>query len=158
MTYTEKPTDPSKKLGWRGDMQADYLYPNGVAGDRFFKHLMKSDTFMACKCPECGMNYFPPRLYCEECFVEIPAENWKEVPASGTVRLYTVAKMNAEGEPMAPKIIALIDIDETDGATLGVIKTNEFEKDLTGTKVKAVLRPKDKREGTLKDILHFEIA
>ena len=134
MTFTEKPTDPSQKLGWRGDMQADYFYPNGVAGDRFFKHLMVSDTFLACTCPECKTIYFPPRLYCEDCFIEIPAENWKEVPTEGIVRLFTVARLNAEGVPMSPQIVALIDIDGTDGATLGVLKSEEFDKDFIGTK------------------------
>ena len=55
-----------------------------------------------------------------------------------------------------PKVIAMIDIDKTDGAMLGIIKTKNFDKDLGGLKVKAVLKPKTKREGTLKDILYFE--
>lgn len=158
MTFTEKPSNPTEKLGWRGDMQADYFYANGKAGDKFFKHLKTSDSFMANKCPECGITYFPPRLYCEDCFVEIPEENWKEVPAEGVVRLFTIAKLNAEGEQMEPKIVAMIDITGTDGATLGVIKSSDLNKNYLGAKVKAVLRPKDKREGTLKDILYFEEA
>jgi uncharacterized OB-fold protein len=39
---------------------------------------------------------------------------------------------------------------------IGLIKTRNLDKDFTGVKVKAVLRPKNKREGTLKDILYFE--
>jgi len=50
----------------------------------------------------------------------------------------------------------MIDIDNTDGAILGIIKTNDYEKDFSGLKVKANLRPKGKREGTLKDILYWE--
>ena len=39
---------------------------------------------------------------------------------------------------------------------LGIIKTNTPNKDFTGSKVKAILRPHDKREGTIKDILYWE--
>lgn len=157
MTYGEKQTDPTSPMHWRGDMQADYMYPSGIAGDKFFNHLKEKDTFLATKCKTCNKVLFPPRLYCEDCFNEIPESDWMEVPSSGTVRIYTVAKLNAHGEKMQePKVIALIDIDNTDGALLGIIKTNDYEKDFSGLKVKANLRPKGKREGTLKDILYWE--
>ncbi len=157
MTYGEKQTDPTSPMHWRGDMQADYMYPSGIAGDKFFNHLKEKDTFLATKCKTCNKVLFPPRLYCEDCFNEIPESDWMEVPSSGTVRIYTVAKLNAHGEKMQePKVIAMIDINNTDGALLGIIKTNDYEKDFSGLKVKANLRPKGKREGTLKDILYWE--
>lgn len=157
MTYGEKQTDPTSPMHWRGDMQADYMYPSGIAGDKFFNHLKEKDTFLATKCKTCNKVLFPPRLYCEDCFNEIPESDWMEVPSSGTVRIYTVAKLNAHGEKMQePKVIAMIDINNTDGAILGIIKTNDYEKDFSGLKVKANLRPKGKREGTLKDILYWE--
>jgi len=157
MTYGEKQTDPTAPMHWRGDMQADYMYPSGIAGDKFFNHLKEKDTFLATKCKTCNKVLFPPRLYCEDCFNEIPESDWIEVPSSGTVRIYTVARLNAHGEKMQePRVIAMIDIDNTDGAILGIIKTNDYEKDFSGLKVKANLRPKGKREGTLKDILYWE--
>ena len=157
MTFGEKQTDPTSPMHWRGDMQADYMYPNGVAGDKFFKHLMQKDTFLATKCDKCKKVLFPPRMYCEDCFEEILESNWIEVPSTGTVRLFTIATLNAHGEKMQePKIIALIDIDQTNGALLGIIRSNDITKDFSGKKVKAILRPKDNREGTLKDILYFE--
>ena len=144
-------------MHWRGNMQADYFYSSGIAGDKFFKHLMEKDTFLATKCKQCNKTLFPPRLYCEDCFSEIPEEDWLEIPATGTVRLFTVATINAHAEKMEePKIIALIDIDKTDGAMLGIIKSNNKDKDFCGARVKAVLKSKEKREGTLKDILYFE--
>jgi uncharacterized OB-fold protein len=80
-----------------------------------------------------------------------------EVPARGTVRLYTVAKLDTFGEKLKePKLIALIDIEKTDSAMIGIIKTRNLDRDFAGMKVKAILRPKNKREGTLKDILYFE--
>jgi uncharacterized OB-fold protein len=157
MGFLEKQTDPTSPMHWRGDMQADYFYPSGVAGDKFFKHMMQSDTFLTSKCMKCKKVYCPPRLYCEDCFEEIPDSNWKEVPPIGKVKLYTVAKLNAHGKKLAnPKVMALINIDGTDSAILGIIGSNDVNKDFTGVKVKAIFRPKDKREGTIKDILYFE--
>ena len=157
MSPLEKQTDPMTPMHWRGNMQADYFYSNGIAGDKFFRHIMANDTFLATQCKKCKKVLFPPRLYCEDCFVEITDEDWREVPAEGTVRLYTVATINAHGEKLeAPKVIAIIDIIKTDGSMLGIVKTNDVNKDFSGVQVKAVLKPKEKREGTLKDILYFE--
>ena len=157
MGFLEKQTDPTSPMHWRGDMQADYFYPSGVAGDKFFKHLMQKDSFLASTCKKCNKVYCPPRLYCEDCFEEIPDSEWKQVTASGTIRLFTIATLNAHGKKLEiPKVIALIDVDETSSSMLGIIKTNDFNKDFIGVKVKAVLRPKDKREGTMKDILYWE--
>ncbi len=157
MGFLEKQTDPTSPMHWRGDMQADYFYPSGIAGDKFFKHLMKNDTFLVCKCTNCSKVYCPPRMYCEDCFEEIPASNWKEVPPNGTVKLFTVAKLNAHGKKLAtPKVVAFIEVGGTNSCMLGIINTNNFDRDLMGLKVKAILRPKDKREGTIKDILYWE--
>jgi uncharacterized OB-fold protein len=157
MTFLEKQTDPTSAMHWPGNLQADYLYTSGAAGNKFFNHLKKKNTFLATKCPECKKVFFPPRLFCEDCFCEIPDRGWIEVPARGVVRLHTVATIDTFGEKLkTTQVIALIDIDKTDSAMIGLIKTKNLDKDFTGMKVKAVLRPKNKREGTLKDILHFE--
>ncbi|MGA1822474.1 MAG: Zn-ribbon domain-containing OB-fold protein [Thermoplasmatota archaeon] len=159
MTFLEKQTDPTTPMHWRGNMQADYFYSNGVAGDKFFKNLMKNDTFLASKCGKCGKVYVPPRLYCEDCFVEIPDNAFTEVKPKGVIRVNTTAILDAHGDPLEdPVVMALIDIDGTDGSMLGRIKTKDLGVDLSGKKVKAVLRPKKDREGTMKDILHFEIV
>jgi uncharacterized OB-fold protein len=138
-------------------MQADYFYPSGIAGDKFFKHIMENDSFLATKCSKCKKVLFPPRLYCEDCFEEIPESDWIEVPSTGTIKLYTVAMLNAHGEKLEkPKVVAYINIDNTDGSLLGIINTSDFNKDFHGVKVKAVFKAKGTREGTLKDILNWE--
>ena len=157
MGFIEKQTDPTTPMHWRGNMQADYFYPSGAAGDKFFKHLMQMDTFLATKCSKCNKVLFPPRLYCEDCYQEITDDDWAEVPSAGTIRLFTVVMLDAHGEKLSnPKVIALIDIDKTDGAMLGVIKTADNNKDLSGIKVKAILKPQETREGTIKYILYWE--
>ena len=157
MTFYEKQTDPTSPMHWRGNMQADYFYPNGIAGDRFFKHLMKNDSFLACKCTKCNKVFFPPRYYCEDCFVDIPDEEWFEVPKTGKVKLHTTVTIDTYGEKLEnPKVVGLIEIDNTNGSILGIIDIKNLDADICGVQVEAVLKPKDKREGTLKDILYFK--
>ena len=109
MSPLEKQTDPTTPMHWRGNMQADYFYSSGIAGDKFFKHIMANDTFLATKCKKCKKILFPPRLYCEDCLVEISDEDWMDVPAGGTVRLFTVATLNAHGDKLEkPKVIVVI--------------------------------------------------
>ena len=159
MTYLEKQTDPTAPLHWEGNMQADYFYSAGVAGDKFFKTLIKKGKFLASPCPRCEMVLFPARMYCEDCFVEIPEDDWVEVAPKGWVRLWTYVMINAHGEKMEePRLMALIDIEDTDGSILGELKIEDMEEDLFGLEVKAKLRPKKQREGTMKDILYFEEA
>ena len=156
MTFVEKQTDPTTPMHWAGDMQADYLYPSGIAGDKLFKHIMKKDSFLASKCTKCNKTYFPPRIYCEDCFSEIPENEWIEVPATGTIKLHTVVTIDSYGEKLeSPKVIGMINIDNTDGSLLAVIKTENIDEDLRGKEVKAVFQSQGKREGTLKDILYF---
>jgi uncharacterized OB-fold protein len=157
MTFFEKQTDPTTPMHWPGNMQADYMYPNGRGGNKFFKHIMKNDTFLAAKCPKCNKTFFPPKIYCEDCFVEIPENDWFEIPATGKIKLHTVATINTYGENLEePRIIGMIDIDKTNGAILGIIQTNNPDEKLQGVEVKAVFKPKNEREGTLKDILYFK--
>ena len=139
MTFIEKQTDPTSPMHWRGNMQADYLYTSGVAGDKFFKHLKEKDSFLASKCPQCKKTFFPPRLYCEDCFCEIPENEWIEVPATGTIKLNTIVTVDTYGKEIdKPKVVGLIEIDETDGALLGIIKTDNIDQELVGLKVKII--------------------
>ena len=157
MIFLEKQTDPMAPMHWRGNMQADYLYTSGVAGDKLFKHIMKNDSFLAATCPKCNKTYFPPRLYCEDCFCEIPENEWIEVPPTGSIKLATVVTIDTYGNKLEdPKVVGMINIDKTDGAILGILKTDNFEEELRGVKVEAVFKPKNKRDGTLKDILYFK--
>lgn len=156
MTFLEKHTDPRDPMHWRGNMQADYFYPNGIAGDRFFKHIMNYDSFLASSCPQCHKTFFPPRKYCEDCFCEIPASAWKEIPATGKIKIYTIVTIDTYGERLKiPKIIAMIAIDDTDCMFMGVIETDSIDEDFDDMKVKAVFKPMKEREGTLKDVLYF---
>lgn len=49
----------------------------------------------------------------------------------------------------------MINIDNTDGLSLGMLKTDNIDEDLRGKQVRAVFQPRDNREGPIKDILYF---
>lgn len=156
MIFVEKQKDLASPIHWLGGIQDDYLYPSGATGDEFFKHLIKNDSFLASKCPKCSKTYFPARIYCEDCSCDIPKDEWFEIPATGTIKHHIAVSVDNYGKILKePRIIAMIKIDNADGAMLGVIKTNNLEEELIGKQVKAVFKPKNKRDGTLKDILYF---
>ena len=39
MTFTDRTKDPRALRHWYGDIEADYVYTSGVAGERFFREL-----------------------------------------------------------------------------------------------------------------------
>jgi uncharacterized OB-fold protein len=157
----EKKVSPKQ---WVGDMEADYIYPTGIAGDKFFKELKKSGQLVASECGKCGTTYVPPRMYCENCFVEI--ETWKTLPPEGTVTTktlppegtvttFTVASLNEKNEKLPePRVWAHIKIG--DGGLVHNLGEIEPGKVSIGMKVEAVLKPADNRKGEISDILYFK--
>lgn len=154
MTFFEKITDPRELLQWKGNMEANYLYTSGQAGEDFFQGLMEG-KFLANECPECGKVYAPPRLYCEDCFVEI-GDDYQELEGTGTVDCYTVARINTyEKELEEPEVWAIVRFDGADSGLTHKIDADPSEIE-PGMEVKPVLKPESEREGTIKDIECFE--
>jgi uncharacterized OB-fold protein len=96
-------------------------------------------------------------MYCENCFCEIPDSNWIEIPAIGKIELFTIVTIDTYGKKLTePQVIGLVSIDGTDGALLSIIKTDDPYENLKELQVEAVFKPKNEREGTMKDILYFK--
>ncbi len=139
---------------WKGDMEADYIYTSGVAGDRFFKTLRDKGMLSATYCPNCDITYMPPRMYCENCFGEL--DTWKELSPEGSVDTFTIAHVDEKDKKLEiPRIWAFIRIDGANGGLIHNLKDIDPSKVQTGMKVKAVLKPKDKRTGEITDIECF---
>ncbi len=151
----DKITNPLKLHHLVGDMEADYIYTAGIAGEKFFMALRDEGKLLATPCKKCGITYMPPRMYCEQCFESL--REYQEVPASGVVDTYTVTYEDRDSEKLAaPVVVAFIRIDETDGGLihqLGDIKGSEAK---IGMRVTAVLKDKSKRKGGLTDIEYFK--
>jgi uncharacterized OB-fold protein len=102
---------------------------------------MKEGKIMGSRCPACGRVFLPPRMICERCFVK--AEEWVELPATGTVQSCTTAsvKVTENGDLVdleAPEIIAMV---KHDGADTCIAARLEGKDASTGMRVEAVINP-----------------
>lgn len=149
----EKITNPFSARHWIGDMEADYMYTLGVAGERFFKELEENGRIMGAKCKCCDVVYVPPRMYCERCFAKL--EEWVEVGNRGEVHTFTTAMLDIDGSKLEkPVIYALIKFE---GAHGGLIhKIGETDRVCIGMKVEAVLKPQSERKASINDIEYFK--
>lgn len=153
----DKIRDPRKLRHLEGDMEVDYIYTAGVAGERFFKTLRDEGKLMATRCDKCGITYMPPRLYCDRCFAEL--DKWLEAPTTGTVQTFTVTHEDTDGNPLPePVVLAFIQIDKTDGGLIHKIGGTKQEAVKIGMRVEALFKEKAKRTGALTDIQYFKPA
>jgi uncharacterized OB-fold protein len=151
----DKIRDPRKVRHQIGDMECDYLYTAGVAGERFYSALRDEGKLLATKCGKCNITYMPPRSYCDKCFAELT--DFITVPSEGIIGSYTITYKDRDGEALPePVVLAFIKINQTDGGLIhkvGDIKPGSLK---IGTKVTAVFEDKSKRKGALTDIKCFK--
>lgn len=153
----DKNTNPLKLHHRVGDMEADYIYTPGIAGDKFFKALRDDGKFLATHCEPCKHTYLPPRMYCERCFSTL--DKWVEVQPSGIVDTFTLVHEDRDGMKLSePVLVAFIRIDKTNGGLIHKLGGIDPKSVKVGMKVKAVLMDKANRKGGLTDIEHFAPA
>jgi len=153
MSLIERITRLDQVKAWYGDMPIESRYTAGIAGERFLRAL-KEGQIMGAKCPECEFIYLPPRIFCLHCFS--PLEVWVEVGNQGVVETYTVLNVDLEGNPLdEPQVIALVNIDGTQGGLVHFLGEVEVEELFIGLPVEAVFKPKKEREGSILDIKYF---
>lgn len=151
----DKITNPLKAHHRIGDMEADYIYTAGIAGEKFFMALKEEGKLIAAPCKKCGITYLPPRMYCEQCFERL--EEYVEVPPSGVVDTYTITYEDSDSEKLEdPVIVAFIRIDDTDGGLIHQLGDIDPSEAKIGMRVTAVFKDKSKRKGGLKDIEYFK--
>ncbi|MHA2424669.1 MAG: Zn-ribbon domain-containing OB-fold protein [Candidatus Thorarchaeota archaeon] len=138
-----------------GDMEADYIYTAGIAGDKFFRALRDDEKFLATTCKKCDITYLPPRMYCEQCFESL--EEYNEFPTKGVVDTFTITPEDRNGEPLdKPVIVAFIRVENTNGGVIHQLGEVEAGNVKIGMKVAAVFKDKSKRTGGLTDIDYFK--
>jgi uncharacterized OB-fold protein len=153
MTFVDRIERPEDFRHWLGDMEAQYVYTSGVAGDKFFKALKKG-KLLATTCGKCGRVYLPPRMYCEDCFCQL--EEWVEIPNKGIVDTFTVVHVDRDENSLeSPEVWAFIRIEGTDGGFVHKVHVQP-ESVTIGMPVKAVFKKEKEREGRITDILYFE--
>jgi len=154
MTFIEKTTDHRKLRRWEGNIEADYYYTSGLAGERFFTELKATGKFLATHCTRCDLTYLPPRMYCEQCLAEL--RDWKQIPMEGKVETFTTARIDEEGKPLAePQVWALVRFPDINGGFVHRIIAPP-EKVKAGIRVRPRLKPELLRTGEVTDIEGFE--
>jgi len=150
---TERVRLPHEIRHWYGDMEADYTYTLGIAGEKFFAGL-KEGHILGAKCPRCGAIWVPPSIYCPECFEELT--EWVELSDEGTVYTFTVAHLGPDGKPLEkPEVYAFILLDGATGGLLHKLGEVRPEEVYIGMRVKAVWAPPEERKGAITDIRYF---
>jgi len=151
----DKISDPRELKHWHGHMETDYVYTHGIAGEKFFNEFKKNARIMGTKCKRCNIVYVPPRMYCERCFERL--EEWIDVGKKGTVHTYTIAYIDMDGCKLKePTVYAYVKIDGTDGGLIHKLGQVKPEKVKVGMRVEAVFKPKQQRESSINDIIHFK--
>ncbi len=156
MTFLERTTDARRYRAWEGNMEADYIYTSGLAGERFFVALRDEGRLLAARCASCGLDYLPPRIFCEACFAELT--EFVPVAPEGQVASLTVAHQDRTGARVSPpQVWAFVTFKGVRGGLLHrLLATSDAVR--PGMRVRIRLRPRESRTGTIADIEGFEPA
>lgn len=148
MERTQKFEVESTTIDGRVDVQ--YEWSAGIAGTRFFAELQEG-RIMGTKCPECQRVLVPPRIFCEECFVD--ADEWVEVSTHGTVVTFAESYFGLQGQKLdEPWYVGIIRLDDSDGGLFHRLLSDERPIEIGG-RVEAVFA--EERKGGILDIEHF---
>ncbi len=155
MTFLQRTTNSQRLRHWDIDMSVDYIYTSGIAGERFFRALRDEGRLLAVHCPVCKTNQLPPRPFCERCFTELT--EYVDVPAEGRVAALTVTRVDRRGNPLpTPQVFGFVTFKgiQEGGLIHRLLVVPERAK--VGMAVRAKLKPKESRTGTILDIEGFE--
>jgi len=136
-----------------------YKWSAGPQLQKFFEGLQEG-KIIGNKCSKCGHALIPPVPVCPKCHVEMG--DFMELSHQGTVISYSFV-VDPIYEPgtgrmrQVPYTIASIVLDgEPDAAFFHKLEETDPAKVKIGMRVEAVFKPKEEREGTIEDIIHFK--
>lgn len=143
---------------WHGGIPLESFYTAGLGGQIFFDALKKRGQLVGTRCRPCKQVYVPARAFCERCFAEV--KDQVKVKPTGTLASFTFSTVDHDGNALPrPLVLGLVRLE---GATtlmlhrlLGVDDPSQVR---IGARVKAVLKPKARRKGSILDIEGFKLA
>lgn len=140
-------------LTYKGKIELEYEWTMGKAGHKFFTEIRDNKRIMGTKCRQCGRVLVPPRIFCEECFVD--DMEWVLLPSTGRLVTFGDCYFSTTGEQLKdPWMLGLVNIDGSDGGLLHYLDGCRPEDVKIGMPVEIVF--KEKREGNIMDISHFK--
>jgi len=135
-----------------GEINIPYKWSAGLAGSRFFEELCDNKRIMGTKCSKCGRVMIPPRIFCEECFVD--TDEWVEVSSRGKLVTFGDCYLSTDGKKLdKPWMLGIIRLDGADGGLVHYIGEAKPDELKIGMRMEAVF--KEKREGNILDIMYF---
>ena len=140
------------ELTYDGEIQMNYKWSVGKAGQRFFTELRDNKRIMGTKCRKCERVLVPPRIFCEECFVE--DMEWIELEPRGTLVTFGDCYFSTDGKRLKePWMLGIVKIEGSDGGLIHYIKEAKTEDLKMGMPMEIVFN--DKRKGDIFDIKYF---
>jgi len=141
----------SSSIRIEGDFPVHFRYTAGVAGEKFLREIKENARLLASRCQKCGLNYLPPRIYCERCMSKL--EEYIPIESVGTIATFTKCSRDANGKDLPePVTIALVNFPSAHGGLVHRVKGPIN----IGDKVRVVFKEKSKRMGSILDIEYFE--
>ncbi len=141
----------SEPIHVEGDFPVHFRYTAGVAGERFFREIKDNGRLVASRCPNCNLNYLPPRIYCERCMSKL--EEYVHIENNGVVETFTQCYQDADGKTLPePVTVALVRFPSAHG---GIVHKAKGQVSI-GDKVRLTFKEKSKRTGSILDIEYVE--
>jgi uncharacterized protein len=143
---------------WRGEIAIESLYTAGAGGQIFFKALKEKGELVGTRCRPCDQVYVPSRRFCERCFAELTEK--VTVRPEGVLKSFSYSYVDHQGRRLRqPVASALVQLD---GATTVMLHRLLDVKDLSrvsiGSRVRAVIKAKSQRTGSILDIEGFRLV
>ena len=151
-------TQKNKIEKWRGEIPIESLYTAGTGGQRFFKALKEKGELLGTRCGPCNQVYVPARQFCERCFAALTEE--VKVQPEGVVKSFSYSYVDHDGRPLKHPVASLL--VQLEGATTvmlhRLLDVKELSRVAIGSRVKAVIKPKSRRTGSILDIEGFKLV
>ena len=124
-------------------------------GESSYLRALAEGRLLAQRCPACGKVYLPPRGACP--VDGVPTETEVELPDTGIVTTFCVVNVPFHGQQVqVPYVAASVLIDGADIAFQHLILGCAPEEVRMGMRVKAVWKPREEWETSMRNIDHFE--
>ena len=143
-------------------VKSEYQWDTGVAVGRFLAGL-KEGKILGIHCTHCTRTMVPPRVFCELCFK--PLSRWVELNHTGNINTFSVSYLNWDATRREiPEVPAVIELDGASPGMgilhlLGEVGDNLetiLARVKVGTRVEAVWKAPQEREGSITDIRYFK--
>ena len=136
----------------KGEIQINYNWSVGKAGERFFTELKDSKRIIGARCKKCSRVLVPPRIFCEECFVD--DMEWVEVEPRGTLVTFGDCYFSTDGKRLKePWILGIVKLNGSDGGLIHFIGEAKAEDLKIGMPMEAIFQ--EERNGNILDIKYF---